>query len=151
MVHGGGLIDGYAGSNSLEAVNASYEAGHRTLELDLLLSSDGVPVCLHDWSMYYSNDITDGVPMTLEAFRAVRIFERYTPLDLETLAEWLTAHPDVQIITDVKDNNLGVLRTSCRRASSRRSMPMTNTRPCARWATRTSSSRSTASADTATR
>lgn len=111
VVHGGGAIDGYAGSNSLEAINAAYEAGHRTLELDFLLSADGYPVCLHDWSMYYSNDITDGVPMTLEAFRAVRIYERYTPLDLETLAGWLTAHPDVQIVTDVKDNNLGVLRT----------------------------------------
>ena len=111
VVHGGGTIDGYAGSNSLEAINAAYEAGHRTLELDFLLSSDGVPVCLHDWSMFYSNDITDGVPLSLAAFRNVRIYERYTPLDLETLAAWLTAHPDVQIVTDVKDNNLGVLRT----------------------------------------
>ena len=110
-LHGGGTIDGYAGSNSLEAINAAYEAGHRTLELDFLLSSDGVPVCLHDWSMFYSNDITDGVPLSLAAFRNVRIYERYTPLDLETLAAWLTAHPDVQIVTDVKDNNLGVLRT----------------------------------------
>lgn len=111
VVHGGGTIDGYAGSNSLEAINAAYEAGHRTLELDFLLSSDGVPVCLHDWSMFYSNAITDGVPLSLAAFRNVRIYERYTPLDLETLAAWLTAHPDVQIVTDVKDNNLGVLRT----------------------------------------
>ena len=114
VVHGGGAIDGYAGSNSLEAINAAYAAGNRTLELDFLLSSDGVPVCLHDWSAFYSNDITDGVPMTRDAFRAVRIYERYTPLDLDTLAEWLTAHPDVHIITDVKDNNLGVLRTIAR-------------------------------------
>ena len=114
VVHGGGAIDGYAGSNSLEAINAAYAAGNRTLELDFLLSSDGVPVCLHDWSAFYSNDITVGVPMTRDAFRAVRIYERYTPLDLDTLAEWLTAHPDVHIITDVKDNNLGVLRTIAR-------------------------------------
>ena len=110
-VHGGGRLDGYAGSNSLEAIDAAYAAGNRTLELDFLLSSDGVPVCLHDWSAFYGNDITEGAAMTLDAFRAVRIYERYTPLDLETLAVWLTAHPDVHIITDVKDNNLGVLRT----------------------------------------
>lgn len=114
VVHGGGAIDGYAGSNSLEAINAAYAAGNRTLELDFLLSSDGVPVCLHDWSAFYSNAVTDGVPMTRDAFLAVRIYERYTPLDLDTLAEWLTAHPDVHIITDVKDNNLGVLRTIAR-------------------------------------
>lgn len=111
VVHGGGLIDGYAGSNSLEAIDAAYAAGNRMLELDFLLSADGIPVCLHDWSSFYSNAITNGEAMTRDAFLAARIYERYTPLDLDSLAAWMEAHPDVCIITDVKDNNLGVLRT----------------------------------------
>lgn len=110
VVHGGGELDGFAGSNSLEAIDAAYAAGHRTLEIDFLLSADGYPVCLHDWSSYYAGEIPDGVPMTRDEFLKVKIYGRYTPLDLDRLAAWLLEHDDVTVVTDVKDDNLGALR-----------------------------------------
>lgn len=109
ILHAGGSIDGQAGSNSLEALEATYAAGRRFIEMDFLLSSDGHPVALHDWSRYYSYSL-GSTPVSLDQFKTVKIYNRYTSVYLDSLAKWLSAHPDVYIITDVKDDNLGVLR-----------------------------------------
>lgn len=108
IVHAGGAIDGFVGSNSLEALNTSYEKGNRFLELDFLLSSDGEPICLHDWSQYYSSSL-GFEPVTKDKFANVKIYNRYTSITLDRLCEWLEAHTDAYIITDVKDDNLAVL------------------------------------------
>ena len=109
IVHGGGQIGGLPGSNSMEALEATYAAGRRFIEMDFLLSSDGHPVALHDWSRYYSYSL-GAAPVSVEEFKKVKIFNRYTSVTLDSLADWLSAHTDVYIVTDVKDDNLGVLR-----------------------------------------
>ncbi len=109
IIHAGGAIGGYVGSNSLEALNRSYSLGRRFIEMDFVLSSDGIPVCLHDWSMFYSNALTE-TPITAEEFAGVRIFNEYTAVTLDTLVLWLNTHPDAYIITDIKEDNVNVLR-----------------------------------------
>lgn len=108
IIHAGGSIGGYAGSNAKEAMDASYAAGCRVLEIDFLFSADGVPVCLHDWSRFYSNTLSEE-PCTAAAFEDVKIFNLYTSMTLPRLAAWLDAHPDVHIVTDVKDDNVEML------------------------------------------
>lgn len=108
IVHAGGAIGGMAGSNSLEAMNLSYEKGARFIEVDFVLSSDGIPVCLHNWSNYYSNFLTEE-PITAEEFSNIRIFEKYTSMTFDSLADWMKLHPDVYIVTDVKEENVRVL------------------------------------------
>lgn len=109
IIHAGGAIHGRVGSNSLEALNNTYALGQRFIEMDFVLSSDGVPVCLHDWSQFYSNSLSSE-PITAEAFSRVKIFNFYTSVTLDSLVAWLNAHPDVYIITDIKEDNVGVLR-----------------------------------------
>ncbi len=109
IIHAGGAIHERIGSNSLEALNNSYTLGQRFIEMDFVLSSDGIPVCLHDWSMFYSNALTSE-PITAEAFSHVKIFNFYTSVTLDSLVAWLNTHPDVYIITDIKEDNVGVLR-----------------------------------------
>lgn len=109
IIHAGGAIGGYVGSNSLEALDRTYGLGQRYIEMDFVLSSDGVPVCLHDWSMFYSNSLTE-TPITAAEFSAVKIFNEYTAVTLDSLVAWLNTHPDVYIITDIKVDNVGVLR-----------------------------------------
>lgn len=109
IIHAGGAIGGYVGSNSLEALERTYSLGRRFIEMDFVLSSDGIPVCLHDWSMFYSNSLTE-TPITAAEFAQVKIFNEYTAVTLDSLATWLNAHPDVYIVTDIKENNVGVLR-----------------------------------------
>ena len=110
IIHAAGEIDGIVGSNSLEALNATYAKGYRFIEIDFVLSSDGHPVCLHDWSKYYSLQLTNH-PITKESFSHVIIFGKYTSMSLDSLAEWLKTHSDVYIITDIKEDNLSVLRS----------------------------------------
>ena len=109
IIHAGGTVDSFVGSNSLEALENSYALGHRFMEMDFVLSSDGIPVCLHDWSNYYSSTLSD-MPITAEEFLQVKIFDAYTSLTLDTLVLWLAEHPDVYIVTDIKEDNVNVLR-----------------------------------------
>ena len=114
IIHACGEIGGVVGSNSLEALNATYEKGYRFIEIDFVLSSDGVPVCLHDWSKYYSLQLTDK-PVTKAQFEKVILFGKYTSMTLDSLAEWMKEHDDAYIITDIKEDNLNVLRRIARK------------------------------------
>ena len=109
IIHAGGAIGNMVGSNSLEALNATYARGYRFIEMDFRFSSDGKPICLHDWSKLYSAQLSPR-PMTAAAFASVRIFNRYTSVTLDSLAKWLVEHPDAYIITDCKEDNLTLLR-----------------------------------------
>ncbi len=109
IIHAGGAVDGVVGTNSLEALNESYDKGYRFLELDFVMSSDGVPVCLHDWSPIHSSKL-GSTPISAKEFLNVKILDRYTSLTVDTLAEWMSEHTDAYIVTDVKDDNIGALR-----------------------------------------
>lgn len=109
IIHAGGAVGNDIGTNSLEALNTTYARGYRFIEMDFRFTSDGKAVCLHDWSEFYSSQLST-VPMPAEKFEGVRIFDRYTPVTLDSLAKWMTEHPDAYIITDCKDDNLALLR-----------------------------------------
>ncbi len=109
IIHAGGAVGNDIGSNSLEALNCSYAGGCRFIEMDFRFSSDGKPVCLHDWSKMYSSQL-DTRPIPAASFAAVRIYDKYTSVTLDSLAKWLKEHPDVYIITDSKDDNLALLQ-----------------------------------------
>lgn len=108
ILHGGGAIDGTVGSNSLEALNESYSAGYRFIELDFRFTSDGHPVCIHDWSRYYSSQL-GSTAITESEFASVAIYDRYTSITLKSLAVWMETHPDAYIVTDCKDDNIALL------------------------------------------
>lgn len=109
VIHAGGEIGGMLGSNSLEALDFTYSKGYRFIEIDFVLSSDGHPIALHDWSSYYSDSLTS-TPISKAEFENVKIFNRFTSLTLDSLVEWMRVHPDVYIITDIKEDNVNVLR-----------------------------------------
>ena len=111
IVHAGGKIprsDGrvQVSSNSAEAVVNAYRAGERVLEIDFNWTSDGELVCIHDWSSRFSSQITEGKPLSLEEWKKVRLFVELTPLTLESLAGFLREHPDLYVVTDVKEGNV---------------------------------------------
>ncbi|MBR5445067.1 MAG: hypothetical protein IKV57_03030 [Clostridia bacterium] len=106
ITHAAGAIDGMAGSNSLEALTGAYEAGCRYIEIDFQFTADGDLACIHDWYRQYTSAVPeDGTALTLEAFQNCRIYDKYTPLWLDSLADFMTAHPDLYIITDIKTDN----------------------------------------------
>lgn len=105
ILHAGGVTsEGTTGSNSLEALNYSYEQGYRDIEMDFCWTGDRDLACVHDWGSYYGSEVGEG---TIEQFDEIR-GSRYgfTSMTLDHLARWLEEHPGVQIITDIKEDNV---------------------------------------------
>ncbi len=50
IAHAGGVIDGYLGTNSLEALKESARLGYSIIEVDIMTTSDGKFVLNHDWN-----------------------------------------------------------------------------------------------------
>lgn len=106
ILHAGGVTpQGIAGSNSVEALDWSYQQGYRMMELDFCWTEDGELVCVHDWDAYYARQLGKAA-LTLAEFEQLR-GSRYgfTSLTLSHLAQWMQEHPDAQIVTDIKERN----------------------------------------------
>lgn len=110
VIHGGGQVAAangkrYTYTNSAQALLNAYRAGHRVIEIDMSQTSDGHLACIHGWSGKYADAVTDGVPLSLEEWRRAKIYGEFTPLSLESVADFMRQHPDLYIVTDVKDDN----------------------------------------------
>ncbi len=111
MIHAGGEIaagnlERYTYSNSAEALVNAYRMGNRVIEIDFTQTTDGHLACIHGWSPKRSKYILKDVPISLEEWMDLRVYEVLTPMCLENLAGFMREHPGLYIVTDVKGNNL---------------------------------------------
>lgn len=86
------------GTNSLEALNASYDAGYRNLEINICWTEDKEAVLLRSWNdlgKYF--DTGQSGELTLEAFQNLKMKDGLTSMDFLDLIAWLKEHPDVTI------------------------------------------------------
>lgn len=109
-------------TNSLEAMNANYSAGHRYFETDFEWTSDNQLVAIHDWKEawtdYFGSELEKGTLPTLDTFMQTDMKYNLTQQTPSTINEWLDAHPDTYIITDIKHGNLAGLQEIMRLNSS---------------------------------
>ena len=119
IAHAGGITNGLVGTNSREALDASYARGFRFTEVDLNFTTDGQIVAVHDWdhSMTRHFGTTPG-PRTAGEFSSLRMKHGLKSLTLNDIIDWLREHDDAYIITDVKnvDRNVEALRIIADRA-----------------------------------
>lgn len=115
IIHAAGRLTGvdkegttrtYDGANALEGLKQCADAGETIIELDFNFTSDGYLACIHDWYTEYADEITNNVPLTLDAFLDCEIYGNFTPIWLGDVAEYLRANEDVYIVTDIKDKNV---------------------------------------------
>ena len=111
VIHAAGAVvsdrgETLLGANCLEGLTASYEAGDRFVEIDFNFTADGELVCIHDWQPKFSDAIVGTEPLSLAEFMACRIYGSFTPMSLETLADFMEAHPDLCVVTDIKERNV---------------------------------------------
>ncbi len=113
VAHAGGEIYGIRLTNSLQAFYNSYDKGFRFFEVDISKTSDGVPVLVHDWgNTNWLRDIKYSTKAaTYEEFESTKTILGLKLMDISLLLEWLSKHPDAYVITDVKEDNIGVLST----------------------------------------
>lgn len=101
IAHAGGEINGIKYTNSIEALNYSYQKGFRLFELDIVVTSDGEFVATHDWE-YWKKEVNyqGTVPVTLAEFRKHKIRGTYGTLDMDHINKWFAAHADAILVTD---------------------------------------------------
>ena len=101
LAHGGGAIDRFKKTNSLQALNKNYDRGIRYFELDLNLTSDQKIVAVHDWESWKKNSgYTGKIPPSHEQFMKKKIYSIYDPLDEDKILKWFQDRPDTILVTD---------------------------------------------------
>ncbi|MEZ9567227.1 glycerophosphodiester phosphodiesterase family protein [Vibrio splendidus] len=108
IAHAGGGINGLKYTNSLEAMEQSIEHGFKMVELDLLISSDGRIVAVHDWKTFHemTNSNNTG-SISSKEFESKIIYDKYKTLNISTAIDILDEN-DVVLVTD-KIKNLALL------------------------------------------
>lgn len=118
---GSGLPEG-AYSNSLQALEQAVANTLTYIEIDLSWTADRKLVLLHDWRqqlgiwfdlplLYKAKRKIAGrdLPMTEAEFLALNMRSNLTQMNLNDLSDWLEAHPNIRIITDIKRENIPAL------------------------------------------
>ncbi len=109
IVHAGGFIECNGEemdyTNTYETLDNLYNMGNRVAEYDFQSTSDGCIVCAHDgddglWARGYDFEQAP----TLEEFLGSKYKGQLTTMSLEMLAEYMYAHKDFYVVTDVKDD-----------------------------------------------
>lgn len=101
--HSFGAINSDSYTGSLEAFLYNYGLGRRTMEVDLLLTTDNRLVLRHDWDEPLQEGISESQQPTEEVFLNTKILGLYTPLSFSGLCELMMTYPDVWIVTDTKE------------------------------------------------
>lgn len=112
VAHSGGIAKGLDYTNSREALDTAYANGIRWFELDMATTTDDHVVLVNNWGDGFEK-LFPGNPRGRRShadFLALKMADGLTQMDLDRLVEWMAAHPDATVVTDVKDDNLGVLK-----------------------------------------
>jgi len=107
VAHAMGEIDGQISTNSLEAFENNYKKGIRFFEVDFFNTADHRIVAVHDWGQWFEwiNMNIDNQPYRAYShtdFMSTKIAYKYTPLDIDKIAQLMIEHPDMYVITDTK-------------------------------------------------
>lgn len=109
IAHAGGALDGVDYTNSHAALEANADRYH-LFEIDLIETTDGAWVCLHDWDRRGPALLgTGGEPVSLAEFQRRAAASPTRPCTLDTLADWMRATPHARLVTDVKGDTLSAL------------------------------------------
>ena len=119
MMHALGGVDGkYMYVDSVDALKLAYNSGNRLFEVDVNLTSDGVPVLVHGWtksdyinrigSQYYkanaANSSGQYIP-THDEFMKFNIQGHFRASDFSDLIEFMDKHDDMYVLVDVWNRN----------------------------------------------
>jgi len=91
------------GTNSLEALNASYDAGYRNIRVQVCWTEDKEAVLLNSWNdlgKFFDTDEKNEI--TLKDFGDLNMKNGLTSVDFLDLIAWVEEHPDVTIVAQVE-------------------------------------------------
>ncbi|WNL40141.1 hypothetical protein RN346_06140 [Halomonas sp. PAMB 3232] len=108
VAHAGGGVNNWAYTNTFEALD--FNRDHFELfEIDLSWTADDQLVCVHDWQYnaeYIFQRRFDTRPTLAEFEQLVSENPYVKNCTLDTLVEWLKAHPGKRLVPDIKEREL---------------------------------------------
>jgi phosphoglycerol transferase MdoB-like AlkP superfamily enzyme/glycerophosphoryl diester phosphodiesterase len=111
IAHAGGKIQGETYTNCKEALDLSLKEGAKLIEVDFEWTTDGEPVLVHSWDGFVEKFFGAARERhNYEEFKNFTMFNGWTQLTLEGLAEWMENNKDAYIVTDSKGHNEKLLR-----------------------------------------
>ena len=115
VIHACGAIKGHEYTNSKEALYNTLKVrkSQRKLpiEVDFMLTSDGVPVCVHDWRHYNRNNgINSNRRMSLKRFKKSHTRGNLTPMTAEQAIDMMARTPNAYLVIDTKETNPAIYR-----------------------------------------
>lgn len=113
IAHGGGTVEGFDTSSSVDAVMNAISSGFKLIELDMEFSYDEEIIMLHDWDRTITNYLGRKYDkkLTLKQFNNQLICGRFEPLTFDKLIKILDENPQIRIVTDTKGDNIKLLTT----------------------------------------
>ncbi|MDO5724929.1 MAG: hypothetical protein Q4P29_01365 [Tissierellia bacterium] len=111
IAHAGGELDGMSYTNMKEALDKNYKRGKRIFEIDIEMTSDNLPVCIHSWDGFSYKFLNKDKhkKLSYEEFMSAKSPHGYTQMDLKILVSWFKEHSDAYLVTDIKNKNYEVL------------------------------------------
>lgn len=100
IAHALGGIDEIDYTNSKEAFSENYNKGHRLFEVDISITIDGELVARHGWEDDLGQGISEKV--NYDEFMNTLYYDKYNPIDFETILKLLREYPDIYMILDGK-------------------------------------------------
>ena len=111
IAHAGGQLGGMDYTNCKEALDNSYKEGLRYFEIDFSYTTDGQLICVHSYDGFMEKFFdAPRAPCSYEQWQGFTMVNGWTKLELASVMDWLSAHKDAYLITDVKGDNIEVQR-----------------------------------------
>ena len=107
IAHAAGGIDDRTYTNSLEAINNSIKNGFKLIEIDLYETKDKIFVGVHDWKGFKKKanlEIINKDELDYSEFKNIKLYKKYTPLDIEKINTIFQKNKDLFLVTDKTQN-----------------------------------------------
>ncbi|MDR1986860.1 MAG: hypothetical protein LBP88_07825, partial [Treponema sp.] len=94
----------------MEAIEQNYKKGHRVFEIDFSLTTDGKLVAVHDWDhgKRITNASWTNIP-TNEEWKQEKIYDKYTPINIDDIITLMEKYKDMFIVTDTKETKKDIV------------------------------------------
>ena len=131
IANSGGKIGEYTLTNSIEALDASYEKEIRLFEVDFLFTADDVLILRHDWDQtdfgqkkvasllgqeyekdaYGESVIDSSLLPKYKTLQKQKVYGKLDTYTVEDLADWMADHKDAYILCDARQETIYAYQT----------------------------------------
>lgn len=131
IANSGGKIEEYALTNSIEALDASYEKGIRLFDVDFLFTADDVLILRHDWDQtdfgqkkvasllgqefekdaYGQSVIDSSLLPKYKTLQKQKVYGKFDTYTVEDLADWMSEHKDAYVLCDARQETVYAYQT----------------------------------------